>query len=112
MIKVHQETCFTCEKRSNCRAEYTINKQQHPVQCVWYQRETDTKLIYHDNHRWEKASENYSHMNGVSNLAWCTKCGAEGCSSAPPSNRCYDVVILKKYRVGGIYAKENKMRYL
>ena len=46
-------------------------------------------------------------MNGVSWLGWCIKCGAEAAGGMPASNRCYDIVITKKYRTGGIYKKEN-----
>lgn len=108
MKSFKEETCFTCENRNDCRSFRSMNTQQHPVHCVWYQRESDYEIIEHDRHKWKRASENYSHMNGVSGLAWCTKCGAEGCSSGSPSRRCYDKVLIKKYRTGGIYKKENK----
>lgn len=102
----HKETCFTCEKMKECRARSTMQEYMHPVPCVFYKREPIIEIIHHDNHKWKKASTEYSHMNGVSGLAWCTKCGAEGCSSGPPSRRCYDVKIVKTFREGGLYKKK------
>jgi hypothetical protein len=108
-----KETCFTCEKHKDCRYSGTLeNFQPGPVPCVHYQRESDTELVYHDNHIWKRASTNYAHMNGVSWLGWCTRCGAEGASGGPAEHKCYSREITKTYRVGGSYRKSCSKEFL
>ncbi|HUU87418.1 MAG TPA: hypothetical protein VMX17_06660 [Candidatus Glassbacteria bacterium] len=114
-MESNKETCFTCAKYSNlhiskeefCVHSHTMCNYPHPVPCVHYKRFPEYERIDHDNHVWKKSSTNYAHMNGVSWLGWCIKCGAEAAGGMPASNRCYDIVITKKYRTGGIYKKEN-----
>lgn len=36
-----------------------------------------SELVTSDKHDWHRASENFAHMNGVSWLGWCNKCGVE-----------------------------------
>jgi hypothetical protein len=112
----HKETCLTCAKMNNlhisgekfCEHSHTMHAYKHPVPCVHYKRFPEYEIIEHDNHVWKKSSTEFTHMNGVSSIAWCKKCGAEVASGMPPSNRCYDIVITKKYKVGGEYRKSIK----
>jgi hypothetical protein len=112
-MKDIKETCFTCAKMNNlhiskeiyCAHSESMSNHSHPVPCVHYKRFPEYEMVYHDKHQWKKASSNYAHSNGISWLGWCTKCGAEGAAGMPASNRCYDIVITKKYRTGGEYRK-------
>jgi hypothetical protein len=107
-----EETCFTCAKMNNlhiskekyCVHSETMHTYLHPVPCVNYKRFPEYKIVYHNNHKWKRASTNYAHANGVSWLGWCAKCGAEG-SVGGAEHKCQDIVITKKYRVGGKYRK-------
>jgi len=119
-MKNKKETCFTCAKMNNlhiskeeyCVHSETMHTHQHPVPCVHYKRFPEYERIDHNNHVWKRASENYAHMNGVSWLGWCTKCGAEGAAGMPASSSCYDIVITKKYKTGGEYRKSFSKEYL
>jgi hypothetical protein len=119
-MESNKETCFTCAKMQNlhisgekfCEHSHTMYTHNHPVPCVHYKRFPEYRMVYHDKHVWKKASENFAHANGLSSVAWCTKCGAEGASGMPASNRCYDIIITKRYRVGGVYRKSCSKEYL
>ena len=119
-MKNKEETCFTCAKMSNlhiseekyCVHSETMYIHKHPVPCVHYKNFPEYDVVYHDNHVWKRASTEFAHMNGVSMVAWCQKCGAEVVSGMPASNRCYDMVITKRYRVGGEYRKTYSKEYL
>jgi hypothetical protein len=115
-----EETCFTCAKMQNlhiskekfCKHSHTMYTHRHPVPCVHYQRFPEYEIVYHDKHIWKKASTNFAHRNGFSWVGWCTKCGAEGAAGMPATNRCYDIVITKKYSVGGEYRKTHTKEQL
>jgi len=107
-----KETCFTCEKHKECRYSRTLESHQPgPVPCIHWQRESDTKLVYHEKHIWKMASTNFAHMNGVSWIGWCTRCGAEGGSNGA-EHQCYSREITKRYRVGGTYRKSCSKEFL
>jgi hypothetical protein len=107
MNKGDTQACHNCEKNKTCRARDTMWKfQKDHVPCVFWQRESDTKMVDHPNHIWKKASTEYAHMNGLSWLAFCQRCGAEGCSQGA-SHDCRSRVVTKKYRVGGHYRREH-----
>ena len=111
-MELHKETCFTCAKYSNlhiskeefCVHSHTMCQYPHPVPCVHYKRFPEYERIEHDNHSWKRSSTEFAHMNGVSWLGWCTKCGAEG-GPGGAEHRCYDIVITKEYKTGGEYQK-------
>lgn len=119
-MKKHEETCFTCAKMQNlhiskedyCKYSETMYVHDHPVPCVHYKRFPEYEIVQHDKHIWKRASTNYAHANGLSWLGWCEKCGAEGAAGMPASKRCYDIVVTKKYRVGGEYRKTFSKEYL
>lgn len=106
-----KETCSTCNNHNTCRAMNTMCSYNHPVPCVHWTQESDTELIYHDKHIWKKASTNYAHMNGVSWLGWCTRCGAEG-APCGAEHRCYSIIEIKKYKPNGTYRRSCSKEFL
>lgn len=106
-----KETCSTCNNHNNCRAMNTMCSYPHPVPCVHWTQESDTEIVYHDKHTWKNASTSYAHMNGVSWLAWCTRCGAEG-GPGGAEHRCYSIIETKKYKPNGTYRKSCSKEFL
>ena len=119
MKNFKEETCFTCARYSNlhlsphltkCDAHFTLFKHKHPVRCVHYIREPDTIIIEHENHSWIKLNTPFSHLHGVSHISVCSKCGEESIGSS--NSKCYERIVTKHYKIGGIYRKSCSNEYL
>jgi hypothetical protein len=105
MTEEHKETCFSCEKKSTCVHRRTLEEFMHPVPCVFYQRESIQERVDHPRHTVKWGSTEYAHMNGLSRIGWCTRCGAE-CTTGQSSHSCYSFRVVKTFREGGLYKKK------
>jgi hypothetical protein len=59
----------------------------------------EERKIVSNSHTWKRSSDEFAHMNGVSWVAWCTKCGCEAIPGQASKDKCtyYDNLYLDEW---------------